>query len=83
MHNRKPDGVTSREIGWRDGAIVGGLVACIVALALYPGLILERAEDSVTSTVAGPRCEVVEGQYSNRTDANPAFAIDCPELAAK
>jgi NADH-quinone oxidoreductase subunit M len=47
MHNRKPDEIESRELGWREGAIVGGLVACIVALALYPGLILTRSEDSV------------------------------------
>ena len=30
MHNRKPDGIESREIGWRDGGVVTGLVACIV-----------------------------------------------------
>ena len=42
MHNRRPDGIESREIGLRDGAVVAALVACIVALALYPGLILHR-----------------------------------------
>ena len=47
MHNRKPEHVESREIGWREGAIVGGLVACIVALALYPQLILKRSDESV------------------------------------
>ncbi len=45
MHNRKPEGIESHEIPWREGAIIGGLVACIVALALYPGLILSRGED--------------------------------------
>ena len=49
MHNRKPDGIESREIGWREGAVVGGLVACIIAIALYPGLILHRADHSVSS----------------------------------
>ena len=44
MHNRKPEGIESREIGWREGAVVAGLVACIVALALWPGLILHRAD---------------------------------------
>ena len=53
MHNRKPDGVTSKEIGWRDGAIIGGLVACIVALALYPGLILTRSDESVNAQLSG------------------------------
>jgi NADH-quinone oxidoreductase subunit M len=47
MHYRKHDDVESREIGWREGTVVGALVACIVALALYPGLILGRSDDSV------------------------------------
>jgi len=47
MHNRLPDGVTSREISLRDGFVIVPLVACIVALALHPGLILERGEASV------------------------------------
>ncbi|MGH2923451.1 MAG: complex I subunit 4 family protein, partial [Solirubrobacterales bacterium] len=51
MHNRKPDGIESREIGWREGAIVSALVACIVALALYPQLILDRADESATAAV--------------------------------
>src|SRR5207344_2335317 len=29
MHNRKPDGIESSDIGWREGAVVGALVACI------------------------------------------------------
>ena len=44
-------GVESKEIPWREGAIVGALVACIVALALYPQLILKRTDDSVNATV--------------------------------
>jgi NADH-quinone oxidoreductase subunit M len=47
MHNRLPAGVTSREISWRDGTVIAPLVACIVALALYPGLILDRSDASV------------------------------------
>ena len=53
MHNRKPDGVESREIGWREGAIIGGLVACIVALAVYPQVVLKRADESVNETAVG------------------------------
>ena len=52
MHNRLPEGIESREIPWREGAIVGGLVACIVALALYPGLILSRSDDSVSTQLS-------------------------------
>jgi NADH-quinone oxidoreductase subunit M len=52
MHNRRPEGVTSIELPWRETAILGGLVACIVALALYPGLILTRADDTVTEQLS-------------------------------
>jgi NADH-quinone oxidoreductase subunit M len=48
MHNRKPDGIESREVGPLRGAILGGLIACILALALWPGLILNRADNSVS-----------------------------------
>jgi NADH-quinone oxidoreductase subunit M len=52
MHNRKPERITSREVGWREGGVLGALVACIVALALWPGLILDRADDSVNGQIA-------------------------------
>jgi NADH-quinone oxidoreductase subunit M len=52
MHNRKPDGVASREISLRDGIVLAPLVLCILALALYPQLILHRADPSVKQTVA-------------------------------
>ena len=58
MHNRKPDGLASREIGWRDGVVLAPLVLCILGLALYPQLILKRTDTSVArsvaATVAGP-----------------------------
>jgi NADH-quinone oxidoreductase subunit M len=53
MHNRVAAGVTSREISARDGLVVAPLVAVIVALALYPGLILDRSEASVEATGLG------------------------------
>jgi NADH-quinone oxidoreductase subunit M len=52
MHNRKPDGIESREVGLGDGAVIAGLVTCIVALALWPGLIGHRAEQSTAAAVA-------------------------------
>jgi NADH-quinone oxidoreductase subunit M len=52
MHNRLPDGAESREIGWRDGVVLAPLVGVIVALALWPGLILERGQASVEDKVA-------------------------------
>src|SRR3954454_8957308 len=52
MHIRKPEGIESREIGLLDGAVITGLIACIVALAFYPGLILHRAERSASASVS-------------------------------
>lgn len=52
MHNRKPDGIASREIGLRDGIVLAPLVLCILGLALYPQLILHRTGPTVQQTVA-------------------------------
>jgi NADH-quinone oxidoreductase subunit M len=56
MHNRPPsqqnNGIASREIGWRDGIVLAPLVLCILALALYPQLILHRTAPTVQQTVA-------------------------------
>jgi NADH-quinone oxidoreductase subunit M len=52
MHNRKPDGIESREIGLVRGTVLTGLVACIVGLALWPGLILHRADDTVSGQLS-------------------------------
>ncbi|HEY5816507.1 MAG TPA: NADH-quinone oxidoreductase subunit M [Solirubrobacterales bacterium] len=60
MHNRRPERVESREIGLRDGLVLAPLVACIVALALYPQLILERTDKAVTAAVAAVNPEPVE-----------------------
>jgi NADH-quinone oxidoreductase subunit M len=49
MHHRKPAGIESREIGFRDALAVAPLAACIVVLALYPRLVLVRSEASVQS----------------------------------
>jgi NADH-quinone oxidoreductase subunit M len=52
MHNRRPDGLLSREIGFRDGLVLVPLVLCILGLALYPQLVLERTAPTVEQTVA-------------------------------
>jgi NADH-quinone oxidoreductase subunit M len=52
MHNRRPGRIErSREIGLRDGLVLVPLVACIVALALYPQLVLKRTNPSVQATL--------------------------------
>ena len=51
MHNRLPRGCDSREISVRDGVVLVPLVLAIVALALYPSLILKRGEASIQDKV--------------------------------
>jgi hypothetical protein len=51
MHNRRPEGLISREISWRDGVVLVPLVLCILGLALYPQLVLKRTNASVQETV--------------------------------
>ncbi len=52
MHNRRPEGLVSREVGLRDGIVLAPLVLCILGLALYPQLILHRADRSASRAVA-------------------------------
>lgn len=52
MHNRKPEGIESREMSLRDGLVLAPLVLCIIGLALYPQLILERTDRSASEAVA-------------------------------
>jgi NADH-quinone oxidoreductase subunit M len=52
MHYRLASGADSHEISLRDAAVLVPLVACIVALALYPGLILTRGQAAVKDKVA-------------------------------
>jgi NADH-quinone oxidoreductase subunit M len=73
MHNRKPEGLASREIGWRDGLVLVPLVACIVALAFYPQLILKRTDTAAKASVAAvsgeaqpaPEAQLASSQESN------------------
>ncbi|HEY8466437.1 MAG TPA: NADH-quinone oxidoreductase subunit M [Solirubrobacterales bacterium] len=83
MHNRLPEGKESREISLRDGAVLAPMVAVIVGLALYPGLVLERGEasvqDKVGAVLAAAECE--ERFYASDGDpVTPAVAgieLDC------
>jgi NADH-quinone oxidoreductase subunit M len=72
MHNRpaSPDkGLLSREIGLRDGLVLVPLVLCILALSLYPQLILERTAPTVEQTVAKVnRAEAPEARLADNRD---------------
>jgi NADH-quinone oxidoreductase subunit M len=69
MHNRpapqQNKGIASREIGWRDGLVLAPLVLCIVGLALYPQLILHRADPSVQARIDAVQPKV-EGTLAKR-----------------
>ena len=80
MHNRKPDGIESREVGVVRGGVLAGLIACIVGLALWPGLILHRADDSVSGQLsptaqradrAGPSDELQRSRTSTTPVSRP------------
>ena len=73
MHNRKPDGIESREIRLRDALVLAPLAACIVGLALYPGLILGRSDAAVKDTIAAT-CPGVPGFLSSVAPAT----VTCP-----
>jgi NADH-quinone oxidoreductase subunit M len=64
MHNPLGEAATSRDISVPDGAVLVPLTAVIVALALYPQLILERSEPSVKQSVerAQPPAQIQPAQ---------------------
>ena len=72
MHNRKPAGVESREIGLRDGLVLAPLVLCILGLALYPQLVLKRTDASVNRTVAST-CAAQKIAYSSVSEFETAI----------
>ncbi|CAN5528226.1 NADH-quinone oxidoreductase subunit M [soil metagenome] len=80
MHNRKRDSIESREIGWREGAVVGALVACIVALAFYPNLIVERTDTTVDQQLRS--FEEPSGQTA-ASPATPSGASASPTPASQ
>ncbi|HEY8081958.1 MAG TPA: NADH-quinone oxidoreductase subunit M [Solirubrobacterales bacterium] len=85
MHNRRPDGLESREIGLRDRIVLVPLVLCIVGLALYPQLILKRIDASVQQSVTAatgapePKSTVASTPPSN--GGNTAISIAVPNFA--
>jgi NADH-quinone oxidoreductase subunit M len=63
MHNRLPGNGSSRELTARDGLVLVPLVAVIIALALFPGEVLENGEPAIqdkVGAVAAAEAENVE-----------------------
>jgi NADH-quinone oxidoreductase subunit M len=73
MHNREPRSVSSREISLRDALAIAPLVACIVGLALYPQLVLHRADGSVERTIGSSR------QSSALSPQSPQSSVLSPQ----
>jgi NADH-quinone oxidoreductase subunit M len=62
MHNRKPTELTSRELTLREGIVLAPLVAAIIALALWPGLIVDRGEASVEAALGSESTTVASAE---------------------
>jgi hypothetical protein len=73
MHYRKPAGLESSEIGLRDAAVVAPLVACIVGLALYPGLILGRSDAAVKDKIAAVSTRALSSPGTPATSVRAAL----------
>jgi NADH-quinone oxidoreductase subunit M len=52
MHNRAGPKMESRELSFRDALVLVPLVVVIVALALYPQIVLERSEPVVKGSIS-------------------------------
>jgi NADH-quinone oxidoreductase subunit M len=76
MHDELPDGMESRELTWTEGLVIAPMVAAIVALALYPGLILDRGEASVTDKLAGVNQEACEQSVAEAAEDGYAFCFE-------
>jgi NADH-quinone oxidoreductase subunit M len=83
MHNRLPDGVATREIGLRDAAVLVPVVASLVALALYPGLITRRADSAVRGSVGAVTGQVAGGRSQVETVHMPPARCHMPRPPAR
>jgi len=62
MHNRVGPKVASREMTWRDGAVLAPILAVILFFALYPQLALHRSERSVKAAVSQAQLDALQSK---------------------
>jgi NADH-quinone oxidoreductase subunit M len=74
MHNRPGGRVSSRDLGVGELAVVAPLVLVIVALAVYPQLVLERTEADTVATIA-PARELAGGPQARTTADAPGAPV--------
>ena len=77
MHNHRQGSldleVVPREMTLREGLVIVPLVVCVVAIALYPALITERGEASVTNSIgAVASADCADGIYANKNSGSAA-----------
>ena len=59
MHGPVAEGVVSREMSVRDGLILVPLVLVILALSVYPQVVLDRSEEATVQQL-DPAAEVAQ-----------------------
>jgi len=69
MHNRAPEGITQREAGRLEIGVIAPVTAVIVALGVYPQVLLERTEEATVSKV---RAASQLADESGQAEAAPA-----------
>jgi NADH-quinone oxidoreductase subunit M len=60
MHNRVGDPVASRELGGRELVTIAPLVAVVVALGVYPQVVLDRTEEATTAKAEHPEVSIIK-----------------------
>ena len=80
MHNRTTPAVESREICPLELGVIGPLVAIVIALGVYPQVLLEGSERAVARTVAAV---TGEPSYFDRAGGPPVDAYEEENLQAE
>jgi len=79
MHNRPPAGVEQREASGLEAGVIAPVVAVIVALGVYPQLLLDRSEEA---TVAKVRKAGQLADNGGEAQAAPAAQQQAPQQQA-
>jgi NADH-quinone oxidoreductase subunit M len=73
MHNRVGPSTDSREISFRDGAVLAPVIAVILFLALYPQFALHRSEGSVKAAVNNAHTLINEQLFRAEKSCPPSY----------
>lgn len=71
MHGPVGAHVSSREVGRGDAVVLVGLVACVLALAIYPQFVLKRSQDSVSASVGATHKAQAQGAAQREQARTP------------